>query len=183
MSTRAVRATGTPGSAGADAGVLLAQAARAAARRRRRVWRTYVVFGGLLVAALVVAPLVGSTRLDPAAVLDRTRPFADNLDAQIFFIARLPRVIAAAIVGATLAIAGVVMQALLRNSKNKNLEAVVAHAQPNYSRPRAQLPISVSDRGGFGYDSGPNFFERLFGIPTQAPPPAAEYGQRRRIYR
>ncbi len=75
------------------------------------------------------------------------------------------------------------MQALLRNSKNKNLEAVVAHAQPNYSRPRAQLPISVSDRGGFGYDSGPNFFERLFGIPTQAPPPAAEYGQRRRIYR
>lgn len=115
MSTRAVRATGTPGSAGADAGVLLAQAARAAARRRRRVWRTYVVFGGLLVAALVAAPLVGSTRLDPAAVLDRTRPFADNLDAQIFFIARLPRVIAAAIVGATLAIAGVVMQALLRN--------------------------------------------------------------------
>ena len=75
------------------------------------------------------------------------------------------------------------MQALLRNAKNKNLEAVVAHAQPNYSRPRAQLPIAVNDRGGFGHDSGPNFFERLFGIPTQAPPPAAEYGQRRRIYR
>lgn len=76
------------------------------------------------------------------------------------------------------------MLALLRNAKNKNLEAVVAHAQPNYSRPRAQLPVAVNDRGGgFGYDSGPNFFERLFGIPTQAPPPAAEYGQRRRIYR
>jgi murein L,D-transpeptidase YcbB/YkuD len=75
------------------------------------------------------------------------------------------------------------MLALLRNSKNKNLEAVVAHAQPNYARPRVQLPAAVSDRGGFGYDSGPNFFERLFGIPTQAPPPAAEYGQRRRIYR
>ncbi|MBN8982965.1 MAG: murein L,D-transpeptidase, partial [Rhizobiales bacterium] len=75
------------------------------------------------------------------------------------------------------------MLALLRNSKNKNLEAVVAHAQPNYSRPRAQLPVAVNDRGGFGHDSGPNFFERLFGIPTQAPPPAAEYGQRRRIYR
>ncbi|MBN8961235.1 MAG: L,D-transpeptidase family protein [Rhizobiales bacterium] len=73
------------------------------------------------------------------------------------------------------------MLALLRNSKNKNLEAVVAHAQPNYSRPRAQLPVAVNDRSG--YDSGPNFFERLFGIPTQAPPPAAEYGQRRRIYR
>jgi murein L,D-transpeptidase YcbB/YkuD len=74
------------------------------------------------------------------------------------------------------------MLALLRNSKNKNLEAVVAHAQPNYSRPRAQLPVTVNERSGFGYDSGPNFFERLFGIP-QAPPPAAEYGQRRRIYR
>lgn len=75
------------------------------------------------------------------------------------------------------------MLALLRNAKNKNLEAVVAHAQPNYSRPRAQLPVAANDRGGYGYDSGPNFFERLFGIPTQAPPPAAEYGQRRRIYR
>ncbi|MGB3446942.1 MAG: L,D-transpeptidase family protein [Xanthobacteraceae bacterium] len=75
------------------------------------------------------------------------------------------------------------MQALLRNPKNKNLEAVVAHAQPNYSRPRAQLPVAVSDRGGFGYDSGPNFFERLFGVPTRTPPPAAQYDQRRRIYR
>ncbi|MCO5130563.1 MAG: L,D-transpeptidase family protein [Xanthobacteraceae bacterium] len=75
------------------------------------------------------------------------------------------------------------MLALLRNGKNKNLEAVVAHAQPNYSRPRAQLPVAANDRFGFGNDSGPNFFERLFGIPTQAPPPAAEYGQRRRIYR
>ena len=42
-------------------------------------------------------------------------PFADNLDAQIFFIARLPRVVAAALVGASLAAAGVVFQALLRN--------------------------------------------------------------------
>jgi iron complex transport system permease protein len=112
VSTRAVRAAGV---ANADAGAALAQATRAAARRRRRAWRTYGLFGGLLVTALVVAPLVGSTRLDLAAVLDRTRPFADNLDAQIFFIARLPRVLAAALVGATLAVAGVVMQALLRN--------------------------------------------------------------------
>ncbi len=75
------------------------------------------------------------------------------------------------------------MLALLRNAKNKNLEAVVAHAQPNYSRPRAQIPVAANERAGLGYDNGPNFFERLFGIPTQAPPPAAEYGQRRRIYR
>lgn len=90
-------------------------AQRAAAARRRHAWRIYVGFGALLAAALLGAPLVGSTRLHLEQVFDRTRPFAENLDAQIFFIARLPRVLAAAAVGATLAVAGVVMQALLRN--------------------------------------------------------------------
>ena len=42
-------------------------------------------------------------------------PFADNVDAQIFFIARLPRALAGALVDPTLAAAGVVFQALLRN--------------------------------------------------------------------
>ncbi len=93
----------------------LRRAAEAAARRQRQARRTYALFGALLVAALVGAPLVGSTSLDLRAVLDRSQPFADNLDAQIFFIARLPRVLAAGLVGATLAVAGVVMQALLRN--------------------------------------------------------------------
>ena len=92
-----------------------AHAARTASARRRRVWTTCALFGTLLLVALVVAPLIGSTRIDLRAVFDRSRPFADNLDAQIFFIARLPRVLAAAIVGSTLAVAGVVMQALLRN--------------------------------------------------------------------
>ena len=91
------------------------RASHAAAARRRRAWRTYSIFVGVLVAAVVGAPLVGSAPIDLRAVLDRTRPFAENLDAQIFFIARLPRVLAAGIVGATLAVAGVVMQALLRN--------------------------------------------------------------------
>jgi iron complex transport system permease protein len=48
-------------------------------------------------------------------VFDRSIPFTDNVDAQIFFVARLPRVIAAAVVGAALAAAGVVFQAMLRN--------------------------------------------------------------------
>ena len=48
-------------------------------------------------------------------MFSRTIPFADNIDAQIFFIARLPRVLAAALVGAALATSGVVFQALLRN--------------------------------------------------------------------
>jgi len=66
-------------------------------------------------AAILLAPLVGSTTISLSAVFDRSRPYADNLDAQIFFVARLPRVLAAALVGSSLALAGVVFQALLRN--------------------------------------------------------------------
>jgi iron complex transport system permease protein len=72
-------------------------------------------YGALAVAACVLAPLVGSTHISLARAFDRSIPFADNVDAQIFFVARLPRVLTGAVVGATLATAGVVMQALLRN--------------------------------------------------------------------
>jgi len=68
-----------------------------------------------MVAAVIVSPLVGPTRLDLARVFSRSVPFADNVDAQIFFIARFPRALAGALVGGTLAAAGVVFQALLRN--------------------------------------------------------------------
>jgi iron complex transport system permease protein len=63
----------------------------------------------------LLAPLVGSTRIHLGTVFDRSIPYADNIDAQIFFVARLPRVLAAALVGSALALAGVVFQALLRN--------------------------------------------------------------------
>ena len=72
-------------------------------------------FGSLALAACLLAPLVGSTPIRLTAVFDRSIPFADNVDAQIFFVARLPRVLAAALVGSGLALAGVVFQALLRN--------------------------------------------------------------------
>jgi iron complex transport system permease protein len=82
---------------------------------RRRLFLTWSVFGAVAAIALVVAPLVGSTAIHLAAVFDRNQPFAQNLDAQIFFVARLPRVLAAALVGASLSAAGVIFQALLRN--------------------------------------------------------------------
>jgi len=72
-------------------------------------------YGALAIAACLLAPLVGSTHISLARVFDRSIPFADNVDAQIFFIARMPRVLTGAVAGATLAAAGVVMQALLRN--------------------------------------------------------------------
>src|SRR5262245_51561698 len=82
---------------------------------RRKLALTVSAFGGLLIAALAVAPLLGSTSVSLVRAFDRAVPFADNVDAQIFFIARLPRVLAAALVGGALAASGVVFQALFRN--------------------------------------------------------------------
>ena len=82
---------------------------------RRAVAWAVAGFGGLAVVACVTAPLIGSTSISLSRALDPSIPFAENVDAQIFFVARLPRVLAAAFVGATLASAGVVFQALLRN--------------------------------------------------------------------
>jgi L,D-transpeptidase YcbB len=55
------------------------------------------------------------------------------------------------------------MLAILKNAKGKDLEQVVARAQPNYSRPRADLPQGVAFNGQGARSSEPNFFERLFG--------------------
>jgi iron complex transport system permease protein len=82
---------------------------------RLRLALTLVGYGALALVACVLAPLVGSTSISLTRVFDRSIPFADNVDAQIFVLARLPRVLAGATVGATLASAGVVLQALLRN--------------------------------------------------------------------
>jgi L,D-transpeptidase YcbB len=78
------------------------------------------------------------------------------------------------------------MLALLKNSRSRDLENVVAHSQPSYSHPVGNLPTGVnfaSDNSGYsgsGY-SGPSFFERLFGAPT---PPPAPPGRRmpRRVF-
>jgi iron complex transport system permease protein len=69
----------------------------------------------LMVAAVLLSPLVGSTTIALSRAFSREIPFAENVDAQIFFIARLPRALAAALVGGTLAAAGVIFQGLLRN--------------------------------------------------------------------
>jgi iron complex transport system permease protein len=81
----------------------------------RRLAVTLLLFGGLALAAIVGAPLIGSTPIELSRVFDRSVPFAENTDAQIFFVARLPRTLAGALVGAMLASAGVVFQGLLRN--------------------------------------------------------------------
>jgi iron complex transport system permease protein len=92
--------------------------AHAAARPRAvriRLIVTLVVYGALTGVTCLLAPLAGSTSISLSRAFDRSIPFADNVDAQIFFVARMPRVVAGAVVGAALASAGVVLQALLHN--------------------------------------------------------------------
>ncbi|NVN88074.1 MAG: L,D-transpeptidase family protein [Rhodopseudomonas sp.] len=77
------------------------------------------------------------------------------------------------------------MLALLRNAKGKNLENVVAHSQPSYARPRADIPqgVAFNDAGGGFNSGGPSFFERLFGAPNPAPAPVSRRQQRRTVTR
>ena len=74
------------------------------------------------------------------------------------------------------------MLALLRNSRSKDLENVVAHSQPSYAHPTGSLPAGVSFASDNSY-SGPSFFERLFGGPTLPPAPVGRRQQRRVITR
>ena len=67
------------------------------------------------------------------------------------------------------------MLSLLRSGKNKDLENVIAHSQPNYVRPAGDLRIASDN-------SGPSFFERLFGGPTAAPAAPGRRPQQRRLY-
>jgi len=82
---------------------------------RRRIVTVVGGFAVFAIAVMVWAPTVGSTSISLSKALDRSIPWETNVDAQIFFVARLPRVLAGGLVGATLAAAGVVLQALLRN--------------------------------------------------------------------
>jgi L,D-transpeptidase YcbB len=80
-----------------------------------------------------------------------------------------------------------VMIGLLKNSRSKDLENVVAHSQPSYSRPPGGLPPGVnfaSDNTYSSPSSGQSFFERLFGGPPTPPAPIGRrpMSQQRRIF-
>ena len=82
---------------------------------RRRLATVVPAFLVFTLLVLMFAPTVGSTAISLANVFNRSLDWESNVDAQIFFVARLPRVLSGALVGAALAAAGVVLQALLRN--------------------------------------------------------------------
>lgn len=70
---------------------------------------------------------------------------------------------------------------ILKNGRGKDLENVVAHSQPSYSRPATTLPsgVAVANNGG---SSGLNFFERLFGAPSPPPAPVGRRPQQQRVF-
>jgi iron complex transport system permease protein len=82
---------------------------------RARVAAVVIGYGMLVLITCLLAPLIGSTPISLARAFDRSIPWTNNVDAQIFFMARMPRVLAGAVVGAALASSGVILQALLRN--------------------------------------------------------------------
>ncbi len=75
------------------------------------------------------------------------------------------------------------MLAILKNAKGKDLEQVVARAQPSYARPKANIPQGVNFDGAPARNSEPNFFERLFGGGSPAPQPMAQGQARRTVTR
>lgn len=89
--------------------------ARAASGRLVPPGVLLAVLGALLLISLVLAPLVGPTRISLAAALDFSIPAEENTDRIILLQLRLPRVLMAVAAGAALAAAGAAFQALLRN--------------------------------------------------------------------
>ncbi len=86
-------------------------AGRRVPNSRRRFWSALVLAAAVAAVVLVVAPLVGPTRIDYARAWAGLSP-----DREILFYARLPRVLLAALAGGALAVAGVLFQALLRDA-------------------------------------------------------------------
>ncbi|QAU37555.1 L,D-transpeptidase family protein [Bradyrhizobium guangdongense] len=71
---------------------------------------------------------------------------------------------------------------ILKNGRGKDLEMVVAHSQPSYSRPATTLPNGVAIANNGGGSSGLNFFERLFGGGAPTPPPAPVGRRTQRVF-
>jgi len=76
---------------------------------------TLNVFFLLFMATLCVTPMIGSTRINLMNALSGGVHANNNLDANILFQVRLPRILLGALAGAALSVAGAIFQALLRN--------------------------------------------------------------------
>lgn len=89
----------------------------ALARRARRARGCWIVLAALIVVALVVSVMLGQYSLSPTQIgqLLAAGPSTDSAPAAILWGVRLPRIALAVCVGAGLAVAGTLMQALFTN--------------------------------------------------------------------
>jgi iron complex transport system permease protein len=88
------------------------------APRRSTLGREAVVFGAaaaLLLAALWLALSYGATNLSPADVFDGLLDRGTRLDRVVVWEIRTPRILLAVVVGASLAVAGALLQGVTRN--------------------------------------------------------------------
>jgi iron complex transport system permease protein len=81
----------------------------------KKIFISLGLFFALFLSTLIVAPMIGPVDIDLSNALFGENLDSRNVDAEIFFLARLPRILLAAIAGAGLAVAGAIFQALLRN--------------------------------------------------------------------
>lgn len=84
-------------------------------RQRRRARYALGVVAALLVVAIISATAFGAVRLSPGQVFNGLFNGGDLFSRQIVWNLRLPRVLVAAIVGASLAMAGTILQTITRN--------------------------------------------------------------------
>ena len=74
-----------------------------------------LIFFLLFLATLCITPLIGSSEISLARAFSSSLAISNNVDANILFQVRLPRILLGALTGAALSVAGAIFQALLRN--------------------------------------------------------------------
>ncbi|MBN2364557.1 MAG: iron ABC transporter permease [Calditrichaeota bacterium] len=72
------------------------------------------IFAAVFCLTIFITPFIGSQNLDYSNVVSYLRG-SENPDGIIFFDIRIPRILLAIVTGATLSLAGLIFQALLRN--------------------------------------------------------------------
>ena len=105
---------GDESSQGASAAVFSSKPAAPPRLLRRRSGRALLALGLLMLAAFVVAIASGAVPVSLAALWQADRELS-TLQRMVLLELRLPRVILAAAVGASLAVSGAVLQGLFRN--------------------------------------------------------------------
>jgi iron complex transport system permease protein len=76
---------------------------------------TLLIFFLLFIVTLCITPMIGSSEISLARAFSSSLTISNNVDANILFQVRLPRILLGALTGAALSVAGAIFQALLRN--------------------------------------------------------------------